>query len=384
MKIGYSSIGTWTKERVDALMRARAVTDLVKAENRDFTAEEKQKVDDLLAKAEKLRDRIRQSEADDELRKTVASWGYGNAPAGAPGLWAKAWQAANAGRKMAPPSGSILVPTMVAPGLAEVPETLLALIPRTPLTDGDSYSYLVETVRTHAAAPVKRGSVKPTSTYTVTRTDGQAQTIAHLSPPMDRAWLADFGGLGAYLDNAMCEGLTLAVENQILNGSGAAPQLPGVWNTAGVLNVAFDTDAITSLRVAITALQEELATPTGVVMSPDDWETIELTTEGTNGAYRLATPTQPVPVDSANKRIWGVRVVLSTMCPLGYAVIGDWRKAMIWEREAVVLEWHDGQDPSDNSSLFAKNQYILRAETRLGFGVMRPNALAIVDLSVGS
>jgi hypothetical protein len=65
----------------------------------------------------------------------------------------------------------------------------------------------------------------------------------------------------------------LAVENQILNGTGVAPQLPGLWYTAGVLAVAFDTDAITTLRMAVTALQNNQATPTGIVRRTE-WHSV--------------------------------------------------------------------------------------------------------------
>lgn len=380
-------------EQKGHLLAAKAICDAATAEEREFTNDERATVERFLKASSDLKPEIAQAErkaVDDEQRKIIADLGKGlehstGANGRTGGSWGKAFTEAHAGRKAVPPSGSVSLPTYLAPGIPEVPESLMELIPRTSLSGGDSFSFLQETAKTHAAAPVARGAKKPQSTYTLTRVNGTAQTIAHLSPGLDRSWLTDFAMLGGYIDGTMREGLTLATELQILDGSGVSPQLTGVWQTAGVLAQAYDTDPIKTIRQAITTLQDLNVSPSGIVMAPGDWETIELA-QDTGGSYYLTVPSggQVLPVDRAAQRIWGIKVVLSTQCPAGYAVLADWRKAMIWQREQARMEWTDGVDPSDGSSLFEKNQFIARLEARMGFGILKPSAFVIVDLSSGS
>jgi hypothetical protein len=61
---------------------------------------------------------------------------------------------------------------------------LRQLIPTQPASP--AYSFLQQTVRTDAAAPVAVGAAKPVSDFQTQRICGRAQVVATLSNPVDR------------------------------------------------------------------------------------------------------------------------------------------------------------------------------------------------------
>ncbi|MEH3133246.1 MAG: phage major capsid protein [Mycolicibacterium neoaurum] len=56
-------------------------------------------------------------------------------------------------------------------------------------------------------------------------------------------------------------------------------------------------------------------------------------------------------------------------------MIGDWNFAKLWVREDMRLDTDFGGE------LFTKNQFVLRAEMRVGCGPLRPTAFRAVDLT---
>ncbi|MEN6306004.1 MAG: hypothetical protein ABFD96_24985, partial [Armatimonadia bacterium] len=60
-----------------ALLAARAIADAAEKANRDFTAEERAKIEGYLKEAKDLKGRIAQMDADADLRKSVAAMGEG-------------------------------------------------------------------------------------------------------------------------------------------------------------------------------------------------------------------------------------------------------------------------------------------------------------------
>jgi len=313
-----------------------------------------------------------ESKASSAPRGKVATGGWGDA-------WVRHWS--NLDVKAVPPVGMVLMPDLLAPAPPDTPASLLDL-PARQSTSSDVYSYLQESTKVHAAAAVATGAEKPTSDYVLTRQDGRIETIAHLSPPLANQWLDDFAGFGQFLDTTMREGLTLAVEREVLTGSGVSPHLEGIFSTGGVVTIPYTGDPVAGLRQAITALQVAPASPTAIVMCPEDWEALELLSVAPGGEFLLRTARAPVPVDSSEARVWGLPVVLSTQCPSGYAVVADWpRSTMLFLRQGPTVSWHEGLAADSGENLFAQNQRQLRCELRVGFAVPRPAGIVIVELT---
>jgi HK97 family phage major capsid protein len=226
---------------------------------------------------------------------------------------------------------------------------------------------------------VADGNVKPTSTLTVEPVTDRCRVIAHLSEPAPiRLWY-DIEAFVSWLTTEMVQGVLDGLEAQIISGDGTGENMLGLLNTAGVTAVPFATDALTTLRSAVTALQQKGEVPNGWALNPVDAQAIDLTRWGTSGGFLsegYATGVAPGNDPSSNN-IFGtdVRRVVSNSVPAGTAVLGDFTKLRVYVREEAHL------DVDASGVLFTKNQFVARGEGRYGIGVLRPSAFAKVDLN---
>lgn len=153
--------------------------------------------------------------------------------------------------------------------------------------------------------------------------------------------------------------------------AGIGEEWEGILNITGVTNVAFATDTVTTLRKSRTALENKGERVTSVAMNPTDIEALDLLREdGSTGGFLLDS--------RAYERIFGpgVRGVPSVAVPQGQAIVGDWSLTRLLVRQgAHTLAATQAGD------LFDKNQMKLRTEGRYGFQLLRPQGLAVVDLT---
>jgi HK97 family phage major capsid protein len=391
-----------------ALDEATAICRVAEEQERDFTNEERKKVDTLLATAKQLgeeivADRERSKSGDAAMVQAIMEL-TGNMPGmrgqDVKGVWGAAFlknlNMHYAGRKeLLPMNGTLGVPSPIRSiaALSDVgrAESLLQFIPSEPAGVTDAVSYLREIERTHRAAPVAVGAVKPVSTYELERVDARIKTIAHLSEPVSRNWLADAPLLAQYIDGVLREGLNLEVEDQILNGDGLGENFLGVSNTPLVQVQPFDTDPIVTARRAITRLEDLPCTPTGFVFNPDDWETVELLPD-LLGGYVMGQGGQGLPVDRARRRLWGLPVALSVRATPGVGILGDWTGgSRIWPREDVRIDWSEaflteGFSEYDvtQTTGFSRNLVQFRAELRTLFAVLIGRRFVLFDTESGS
>lgn len=107
------------------------------------------------------------------------------------------------------------------------PQSILDVLPARVVDP--NYSFLQQTTRTNNAAPVAEGGTKPTSVYTLTEKVGGLQVIAHLSEQISHYALGDSVNLEQFVDSEMLHGLQVAVENQVVNGTGTARRCAASW-----------------------------------------------------------------------------------------------------------------------------------------------------------
>lgn len=268
-------------------------------------------------------------------------------------------------------TGEVTTPAAVevAP-LPSVPTRLLDLVPREVLGE-HTFSYLRQVVKEHAAGVVADGATKPTSTYTFEEIEDRARVIAHLSEPFPIRYASDHASMVQVLDGQMKAGVEEAIERLIVSGTGEGEEWTGILNTSGVVQVAFATDMVTTLRKARTALENSGQPVTAVAMNPTDIEALDLLREdGSTGGFLLDT--------DAYERIFGrgVRGVPSLAVPVGRAIAGNWDATRLKVREGTHT-----LAATQAGDLFDKNQMKLRTEGRFGFKFTQPGALAVVDLA---
>jgi len=289
-----------------------------------------------------------------------------------PELWAKTvadafGKVSNAAGVKAVVSGSLDVPSVLTDE-APLPQdavSLLGLVPRKIISEA-SYAFLRQTVRDNQAAPVADHGLKPTSVFTYEEIPGKAEVVAHLSEAFPQRFLSDHEELVRLLRSEMAFGVIAAMEDQVVSGDGNSPEWEGLLATSGVTDVAYNSDKVTTLRKARTALALKSEQPTAFVLNPQDIEDLDLTrVDGATGEFLVL-----------EDRIYGrLPVVPSLAVPYETALLADWRQTRLYVREGMRI------DSDTSGELFDNNEVKLRAESRGNFHALRPQAVAVVDLA---
>lgn len=423
-------------EKIKALLKqARDIAEAAEKEGRDFTADERVKVAGLLEEARDLKAKVKEQEGDAALKAAIgeldqefvaaAQESKGKSPAqsgqgktiGEQFIKSQAW---NAWLKQIAPSGHVtdsqkglssppvefkglfkdLVTgsSVISAGafvqtensgiyepLGRYPSTVMDLVAKR-ATTSDLVEFVRQTVQVQQAAATAESNVtdytaypgevsgkKPEGKMGFEKVQAPVKTIAVWVPATKRA-LSDASQIRGIIDQELRDDLNEELENQILNGDGNGENFTGILNTSGVLTQPFATDILTTTRQAITSVRVTgKARPTAWVMNPSDWETIELLKDGENRYYWGG------PMVQGPHQLWGVPVVETPAIASGSALLGDFRKAVLWDRESASIQVSDS-----HSDFFIRNMIAILAELRAAMGVIRPAAFCEVDLTSGS
>lgn len=274
-------------------------------------------------------------------------------------------------------SGSIDLPSLVEPQVAvnPHPQRVIDLVVNRQMIPSNSFEYFKQSVRTNNAANVADAGTKPTSVFTVTAVQDRARVVAHLSQPFPVRLFQDAPSVTAFLENEMRNGVLNSLENGLINGNGSGEAYTGILATSGTTAVAFTTDVVTTLRRARTALQALGETPTGWLLNPADAEAIDLLRTSTGGPF-LADGYGDDSRNASTNNVFGDSArLVSPLVPAGTAILADWNAIKLYVREDVRLDVDLG------GTLFDTNQAKMRAEMRAGVAVLRPQAIAVVDLA---
>jgi HK97 family phage major capsid protein len=431
------------KDALDARAKAKeAASTIIKQaerEARDFTADERSRVKALVDEAKTADARIRELDGDDALVKSLGVLGGPDQNTPAPGAADGAslgerftkseafrdWIGRLAPNGIVPDSVKGITSPPISFSLDEVqrgakalvtgasdtsagilvredwlglldglaqftrPLTIADLVTRG-RTQSDTVSYARVSGFTNNAAPVPEatsagvigdgtggtvtpvvGGRKPESGLALTAETETVKTIAHWIPATKRA-LSDAAQIRTLIDAFLRYGLDEELEDQILVGNGTGENFTGLLNTPGIQAQAFDTDALVTIRRARTLVRTAgRATPTAIVLNPVDMEAIDLLRDG-NGQFVFGGPV----AGGGAPTVWGLTRVESEAIPAGTALMGDFRQAILWDREQAAIQVSDS-----HSDFFVRNLVAILAELRAAFGVLRPAALATVDLT---
>ena len=248
-------------------------------------------------------------------------------------------------------------------------------------TSSDVVEYVRQTAHTNAAAIVPEattaaagaetvaGGYKPEGSWTFERVSTPVATIAEWVPATKRA-LADAAQLEDLINAELAADIAEAEENAILKGSG---DITGILSTSGIQSQAFATDIFTTVRKAITKARTiGRVVPNAVMLSPTDVETVDLAREnGATGKFLGAGPWALGP-----RTMWGVPILESEAIAAGTALVGDFSKAVLWDREQTSVTLSNS-----HADFFVRNLVAILAEERVAFGVTRPAAFVKTALA---
>ena len=281
--------------------------------------------------------------------------------------------------------GGLLIPQYL-PGVLPLPQRPLRVADLLAQGQADSGSviYMQETTFTNAASAVAEGTTKPESTLAFAAVTELVRKIAHWIPVTEEM-LEDVAAIRSYLDARLVLGVGIAEDDQLLNGSGVAPNLKGILQRAG-LSAAQPRGGdsnIDAVLKQITAIQAAVfMRPDGIVMHPTNWQTILLTKDSQGRYYgdspfstSAASPLWAQPVMATpTPTLWGLPVAITPQIAVGTALVGAFRsQAQLFRRGALRVE-----ASNSHSDFFVKNLIAVRAETRLALSVYRPLAFGTV------
>ncbi|QGZ16899.1 major capsid protein [Arthrobacter phage LittleTokyo] len=425
------------KAAAEAAGRARAIAEKAAAESRELTEQERSDYDADMLKGRDLLEQLRTAKADEAILADARALADEIGPGAAEDLDGQK-ETAGAMRRvknlgleivsapefkaaMAPFKGGrvpeksrfstdpIAVKSLfvggddTSAGVFVTPEQtgIIEMLGRRPLTlrdvvskrttGSDTVEYVRQTAHTNNAAPVAEatssagptsqdlggplvndpnGGYKPEGSWAFARETATVKTIAEWVPATKRA-LADAGQLQGLINDELRKDIAETEENQILLGDGTGENLPGILTTSGIQSQAFDTDIFRTVRKALTkARTVGRVVPNAVVLNPTDVETIDLAREGgATGAYLGAGPFALGP-----RTLWGVPVIESEAIAAGRGLLGDFSKAVVWDRQQTTVTMTDS-----HADFFIRNMVAILAEERLAFGVTRPAAFVDVD-----
>lgn len=258
-------------------------------------------------------------------------------------------------------------------------------------TNSDTVTILQESGFTNNAAEVAEATLvsegaKPESALTFTEVSFAVRTIAHWIP-VTRQMLADLPFMESYIEDRLRVGLERREDSQIINGNGTPPNLTGLLNTSGILDL---TDAyftanpvqnagqnvenfnrILRARTRIALSSVGGAQATFVVLNPADHE-LMLTIGDANRQYYGPGPFSGAGINN----LWGLSVVESENIAAGTSLVGDGLMAAVVDRMDATIYTTDS-----HSDFFIRNILVILAEERIALPVFRPSAFAKVDLA---
>ena len=277
-----------------------------------------------------------------------------------------------------------------APGILETalrnPDSVIGLFDQIQ-TSQNAYVYLEETTFTNNAGSIAESGDISSSLESALAFTERTESIRKMATflPVTDELLADVAGIQGYVNSRLSTMMKLNLDNQLINGDGSAPNLTGVLNKSGIntfnyaLPYAGELGKLGQIYQAITEIRKDaFVEPDAIVMHPSDWYDIvtSVTEVDTSGSKNpLFVVAGGFGADAA-PRIWGLRVVPSTVIAAGTMLVGKFGggdAAQVILREGVDLAVSDS-----HSDFFAKNQLAIRLTMRLGFAIYRPTAFCTI------
>lgn len=271
-------------------------------------------------------------------------------------------------------SGGDLIVSDYRPGIVQLLFKRLVvadlLAPGT--TDSNSITYMKETTFTNAADSVSEGAPKPESTLVFDQVNDLVRKIAHWLPVTDEM-LEDVAQIRSYIDARLRLGLGITEEDQLLNGSGTAPDLEGLLNRSGLTTATTRSGSVTNADAVFAAqmavFNASFVMPTGTIMNPANWQTTQLSKDG-NGNYYGSGPF----AGAQQPTLWGLPVVVTPSIVANTAFVGAFNSAaQVFRKGGVRVE-----ASNSHSDFFIRNLTAIRCEERLALAVYRPAAFSKV------
>lgn len=213
-------------------------------------------------------------------------------------------------------------------------------------------------------------TAKPHTALNFVGAQAPVRTIAHWEAA-HRNVLRDVPQLQGVIDNELLYGLRLREDDQILNGTGNGEDLLGITQEPSIQTFSragsppANENKADDIRRAATKAILAFYEPTGVVMHPSDWESIELLKD-TTGGYIIAI----VVAMGGTQRLWRLPVIDTPAMTQSKFLVGAFGLgAQLYDREEANIRIAE-----QHSDFFIRNAIVVLAEQRLALAIKRPES----------
>lgn len=236
-------------------------------------------------------------------------------------------------------------------------------------TGQNAVVYMEETVFVNAAAPTGEAGTFPEAQLELAEQSSPVRKIAVWLPVTDEQ-LEDIAQARNYVQNRLRFMIRQAIDNQIINGDGSAPNLTGLLNVSGLQSRAKGTDPVPDAiyKAMVDVMVNGQAEPNAVVMNPRDWQSVRLL-RTSDGVYIWGNPSEAGP-----ERIWGTQMVRAQVLGAGTALTGDFANFVEWSERRGI----DVQITNAHSDFFINGKQAIRADLRAALPIYRPGAFCEV------
>jgi HK97 family phage major capsid protein len=257
-------------------------------------------------------------------------------------------------------------------------------------TTSDTVEFVRQTSHTNNAAPVAEatssaaptapggagalvnvagGGYKPEGAWAFERDTAVVKTIAEWVPATKRS-LSDVASLEGLINDELRADVAEEEEDQIVSGDGTGENLEGILTVSGTQAQVFSGDIFETVRKALTKVRiTGRSIPNGIGFNPADAEAVELLRDNENRFFGNG------PFGMGPQTLWGVPYFIAEGIPAGNAIVADWRKAVLWDREQTTITMTDS-----HADFFVRNLVAILGEERVAFAVTRPTAFCITDV----
>lgn len=399
------------EKRAAALSAAQEIINGAKTAARDLTAEEKSTVEAKFSEVEGFDTQIKAAADSDALMKRLGSYGDvagdkgrgDDAPAKSLGEhFVKHVGAEGLARVKSQSGATISAPEFKAPGdthasgavyapaLTEFDTSVVREYRRPTVADvlgtgslsGNAVTYLVEGGVEGGFATVAEGGAKPQFHIgdPTTRTDALKKIAGFLKHTDEMAEdlpfvISEINNRGLYL-------LSLAEENQLLNGTGTGSNVLGLLNREGIQTEASTGagDNADSVFRATTKIQTATGlTADAVLINPADYQALRLSKDANEqyfgggffqGQYGNGGILSQPP-------LWGLNTIVTAAVAPGSAVVGAFKTATtVYRKGGVRVE-----STNSHADDFTNNLVTTRIEERVALACRIPAAIVKVTFS---
>lgn len=243
-------------------------------------------------------------------------------------------------------ANSVVEPVRV-PGVAKAPDRMVSILDMVPIgqlaPNQPRLTWVERSARTEGAAARNEAAIMGNSDFTYISRSTDVQNISTYVKTTNES-LEYWDQLLSEIRMELVPMLQRKLDDYLLTGNGAAPQLAGIttlvnaYTYTGLNTTVPGATVADALYAGLTQVMVNHYKPNGILMHPTDVAKLNLLKDK-NEQYVL-----PPFMGANGLQIAGIPVNVNTGITAGYVLLGDFTKASVWFRKGIDIRIWDQND----------------------------------------